>query len=101
MRQPALGSVVMHTCGPHQDTLLHILHAVVVLLQHSLGPSQVQVLIALPAPWDGSQPVQVVASDTTGTRNCDQMLLVRLSAGLHSHPGRGHIMNLGMISQDK
>lgn len=48
---------------PHQDALLDVLHPVVVLLQHRLCPGQVQVLIAVLAPRDGRQPVQVIAGD--------------------------------------
>ena len=49
--------------GPHQDALLDVFHPVVVLLQHRLGPGQVQILVAMLAPGDGRQPIQVVPSD--------------------------------------
>lgn len=67
-RQPgkwgrAGGVTGMGAGGPHQDSLLDVFHPVVVLLQHRLGPGQVQILIAMLAPGDGRQPVQVVPSD--------------------------------------
>lgn len=53
---------------PYQDALLDVLHPVVVLLQHRLGPGQVQVLVALLAPRDGRQPVQIVPGDAAADR---------------------------------
>lgn len=45
---------------PYQNSLLDIIHSIVILLQNCLGSGQLQVLLTTLTPRDGCQPVQVV-----------------------------------------
>lgn len=57
---------------PYQNSLLDVIHSIVILLQNCLGSGQIQVLLAAFTPWDGCQPIQVVPGNTGSSKQSEQ-----------------------------
>lgn len=73
-----------------ENSLLNIIHAVVILFEHLLGTIQVQVLLTAHTPGHRCEPVEVIPGDTEFARMIiEQRKLVQL---LFDHLGhvRGH-----------
>lgn len=48
----------------HQNSLLHIIHPIMIFLKHLLCSAQLQIFCAIGSPWNGSQPVQIITCNT-------------------------------------